>query len=355
MNRSPILFRCDGTPETGWEPLHQSLVLAAALQRRRRGSYFLSRLEPAGLALPVQRAGNEWLAADAPVGSPEDLKQTLREARRLQAAAVVVNGPAPADYLAELSEAGLLVTAFDSTAGQRFPADLVINPLLGPPLEKYRFRPGCQLLVGARYALVRPLIRRLRPLRAQEPPTPFRALVAMGDDDQAGAAVERTKHLLEVARIDKVDVMVRTHHPGMTELKALVEAEPERVAVVTEPAELTTRLGRCHLAVTRGDGWSLELACLGVPQLILIQEDRHRPNAQQLVEEGAAVLVGDDAKVSPTALRQAAMQLLTNPLERHGMTRCGRQLIDGRGPDRMVNALEILLHPARPEAQRLAA
>ena len=26
------------------------------------------------------------------------------------------------------------------------------------------------------------------------------------------------------------------------------------------------------------------------------------------------------------------------------MTRCGRNLIDGRGPDRMVAALEIMLH-----------
>jgi hypothetical protein len=29
------------------------------------------------------------------------------------------------------------------------------------------------------------------------------------------------------------------------------------------------------------------------------------------------------------------------------MSRCGRQLIDGRGPDRLVTALEILLHPSR--------
>jgi hypothetical protein len=29
------------------------------------------------------------------------------------------------------------------------------------------------------------------------------------------------------------------------------------------------------------------------------------------------------------------------------MSRCGRQLIDGRGLDRMVTALEVLLHPSR--------
>ena len=29
------------------------------------------------------------------------------------------------------------------------------------------------------------------------------------------------------------------------------------------------------------------------------------------------------------------------------MARCGRQLIDGRGPDRLILALEVLLHPYR--------
>jgi hypothetical protein len=32
-------------------------------------------------------------------------------------------------------------------------------------------------------------------------------------------------------------------------------------------------------------------------------------------------------------------------MDRKSMARCGRKLIDGRGPDRLVNAMEILLSP----------
>ena len=70
MNRDPILFRVDGTPRLGWEHLARCQTLAAALQRRRRPTYFLSQLEPASLALPLKRAGNDWLDADAPAGTP---------------------------------------------------------------------------------------------------------------------------------------------------------------------------------------------------------------------------------------------------------------------------------------------
>ena len=51
--RGPILFRCDGTPEGGWEPLYRCLSLAAALQRRRRGTHFLSYLDPLSLATVI--------------------------------------------------------------------------------------------------------------------------------------------------------------------------------------------------------------------------------------------------------------------------------------------------------------
>jgi hypothetical protein len=42
-------------------------------------------------------------------------------------------------------------------------------------------------------------------------------------------------------------------------------------------------------------------------------------------------------------------------MDRQAMARCGRQLIDGRGPDRLVTALEVLLHPSRQVALNVAA
>ncbi|HBI44748.1 MAG TPA: polysaccharide biosynthesis protein, partial [Planctomycetales bacterium] len=66
MSRSPVLFRVDASPRVGWENLSRCLVLAAALQRRRRPAFFLSQLEPGSLGLTVKRGGNEWIDADAP-------------------------------------------------------------------------------------------------------------------------------------------------------------------------------------------------------------------------------------------------------------------------------------------------
>lgn len=359
MDRSPVLFRCDGTRKSSWEPLYQCMTYAAALQRRRRTAYFLGNYEPFPLIAQVARGGNEYIPSQHEIGTPEDCDATIREVRRCGAGAVVIAAPGiTTEYLRELSSTGALIAVIDSEAAVRFPSKLVFNPLLGPTLRDYEYERGTQLCLGRRYAIVRSVFRRQRPIRAIDPPQPFRAIIAFGDDDFAGQSLIRAQELLANTRIDRVSVVVRSHHQQIEELKTLAENHKGRMEVLTEPSELNTRLPRAHLALTCGDGWSLEMACVGVPQFVMTQTPRHVSNAKILEEEGAAQYLGDATQVTNLQLRESVQNLLDDQLERVGMSRCGRYLIDGRGPDRMVNALEVMLHPvvrSDEQPERLAA
>jgi spore coat polysaccharide biosynthesis predicted glycosyltransferase SpsG len=348
MNRDPILFRVDGTPQFGWERLNRCLTLAAALQRRRRPTYFLSQLDPGFLGLNIKRAGNDWLEADVPAGSQEDLDETIQEIRRLNPAAVVVDAlDVSKEYLTELGATGVMVVSIDHQATTCFPSQLVINPMLGPGRDTYEFMAGTQLLLGERYALVRSEIRRIRPIRAQEPPGPFRVLVALGDHDPHHQTAEISRIVMNIAKVDRVDMVSREQNPDLSVLQQLATSNPDRIELATEGPDVASRIARCHVAITSGSTLSLELACVGVPQLLVVQSDLHWPTAQRLEEEGAATCLGRREAVSPGALRQAVQNLLMDPLERQAMARCGRKLIDGRGPDRLVTALEVMLHPSR--------
>ncbi len=347
MTRAPVLFRVDAGPKMGWEHFWRCMIFAAALQRRRRTAHFLSRLEPAETLLPpLKRGGNEFLPAEAEAGSRADLDQTLREIRRLQVAAVVVDSPAVEEvYLDALRSTGVAVVSIDSHAAQVFSSHLVLNPLLGPTREGYEVRRGTQLLLGSRYVMIRSEVRRVRLMRASEPAQPFRAIVALGDDDLNNQSGELAKFLLNCPRVGRVDILVRPHHPHLKELQALAASCPERLEVVSEPGDIPVRISRSHLALTAGNSWSLELACVGVPQLVVVQSEVHWPTAHRLEEAGAAACLGWHANISAGTVRQAVTTLLSDPLERISMSRAGRKLIDGRGPDRLVTALEIVLHP----------
>ena len=368
MTRAPIFLRVDATARTGYERLARGMILAAALQRRRRPVYFLSQLEPNGLALTIKRGGNNWLPMSHAAGSTDDLREVQQLVRQHEPAAVFVDdAEASQDYLAELIATGLTVLSVDHHATSRFPTQVIVNPLLGPSKESYEFQPRAQLLMGKRYALVRPEIRRHRPTRSQEPAPlaamvdgkpsgQFRALVALGEDDPHRQTMELARLLLAAPRIGKVDLVVRREHPQLAEIQAFVEANAGRLELALEPAEIAARLVRCHFAVTGGSGWSNELACIGMPQLLIVQNESHWPNAQRLEEEGCASCLGWHENVSAGTVRLAVQNLLTDPLERQAMARCGRKLIDGRGPDRLVNAMEIILAGgARRKATRRAA
>lgn len=358
VKRGPVLFRCDGTLELGWEPLYQCLSLAAAMQRRRRGTYFQSYLDPLSLATMIHRANNEWTPAESPLGVADDLDRTKREVRRLGAAAVVVAGAnVTAEYLRELGTTGAAVLAFDTTQGMKYPCQMVVNPMLAPGMKAYRYEQGTQLLLGRKFALVRGLFRRQRTIRATEQPGPFRVLVALGDDD-SDQSLLRTEQLLDVPNVDKVSIACRTHHPRYDDLRDLADATGGRVEVVTEPKELMTRLVRAHVALSSGDTWSLELACVGIPQLVLPGTPTHQLTAKRLDDEGAATFLGSAADVTFEQLAEAVGIVLDDPMERLGMTRCARNLIDGRGGDRIVNGLEIILHTPwhrQTQSARLAA
>ncbi len=359
MNRDPILIRVDATPRNGFERITRCMTVAAALQRRRRPTYFLAQLEPTSLAFAIKRGGNEWIDACHPAGSADDLDDVIQEIRRRRPAAIIVDeAEVSRDYLQEISATGVLVVSIDHQANIHFPSQLLVNPLLGPSRESYEFDPDTQLLLNQRYTMVRPEVRRLRQGRSQEPAalappagkpgtTLYRVLLALGEDDPNGQVLEYAKLLLAAPRIGKVDIVVRREHPDLEKIQGFVEANEERLELALEPAEVAARIVRAHFAVTSGSGWANELACVGLPQLLIVQNEAHWPNAQRLEEEGCATCLGWHESVSPQTVRQAVQNILGDPLERQAMSRCGRQLIDGRGPDRLVTALEILLHPSR--------
>src|SRR5262245_5154204 len=368
MTRDPIILRLDASPQAGYERFARAMTIAAAVQRRRRPVYFLSMIEPNALAMSIKRAGNNWIAAEHPAGSPADATQLLREIKRLHPAAVFIDdAELSTDYLAEIASTGVLVGAIDQSASIRIPTKLVVNPLLAPSREGYEFNDDAQLLLGKRYAMVRPEIRRQRPMRSQEPPplaaqngtivtSQFRVLLALGEDDPNRMTMDLAKLLVNAPRVGKVDIVVRREHPQLEEIRVMVEEHKELMTLALEPAEIANRITRCHFALTSGSGWSLELACVGVPQLLILQNESHWPNAQRLEDEGAASVLGWHANVSAQTIRQGVQSLITDPLERKSMARCGRKLIDGRGPDRFVNALEILLNPMpQEEPLRIAA
>ena len=360
MDRSPILFRCDANP-----PARLGILLPVPDLRGRPAAPPAAGLfprpdEPFPLLSQIVRGGNDYLPAGHEIGTAEDCDETIREVRRLGAAAVIVNAPGiQEEYLRELSSTGTTVVVIDSEAKLRFPNRLVINPLLGHTAEHVQV--GTRHAASARaskYAIVRSVFRRQRALRsrrsARELPRDHRVRrgrlrrpVAPASAGAAGRlAGRKARRSWSAATTGQLD-----------ELRRLAEKNKGRLEVLTEPSEIghPAAAGPLRVDVRRrpvaGDGMRRRAAA---------DSSRRTPGTsrprRRWMRTGRPPTSGPPTQVNATTLRDAVNYVLDDQLERVGMSRCARLLIDGRGPDRIVNGLEILIHaPAEPTRLRLAA
>ena len=112
----------------------------------------------------------------------------------------------------------------------------------------------------------------------------------------------------------------------------LGKASPDPPAWQTaqNPNDLAKRLATCDWALSNGGGSMFELMCLGKAIHVLPQTDAEKRLAEMVLAHGGVLGIGLDQLSVPT-----------EP-QKHMVANRAHQLIDGRGLDRIVAAIERL-------------
>jgi spore coat polysaccharide biosynthesis predicted glycosyltransferase SpsG len=93
------------------------------------------------------------------------------------------------------------------------------------------------------------------------------------------------------------------------------------------------------MAVTAGGNTMFELACVGVPAIVLCGEEFEVETARQMEEYGAVENLGFGGIVSPDRLYERVRLLMPDKNRRTIMSRIGQKLVDGRGAERVVKLM----------------
>jgi spore coat polysaccharide biosynthesis predicted glycosyltransferase SpsG len=190
-----------------------------------------------------------------------------------------------------------------------------------------------QVLSGPRFALLDPVYA--SPLRAARHPRAPRVLIALGGGPRAalGYAIARA------VRREMPWVSIRI--AGGFAVASAAATDRNRIAWTGPLDGLAGELAACDVAVV-GGGVSLYEACargvaaVGVPVVV-----PQRPTVRGFVTAGAAL---GDASGAPDADRvaHAVVSLLRRPAVRSALAAQGRKLVDGRGADRVADAIRHL-------------
>ncbi|MEV0617350.1 hypothetical protein AB0I81_28780 [Nonomuraea sp. NPDC050404] len=310
-------FRCDAGVKSGVGHLVRCVALAEELCGRGVEVVFLGEVCGSAWARAQLRERGYGL-----VPAPREPGELAALARRLHLDAVVLDSYLlPEETGAALRAAGLPVLAIvdGDPLGQE--ADLYLDQNLGA--ERRPFTRSGHRLAGARYVLLRDSVRgRTRAGGGGEVP---RVLCFFGGTDSAGVAPEWARALRATGR---------PFHATVISPVPFEAGWP--IAVIPPTDRLPELMAAADLVVTAAGSAVWELLHLGVPTALTWVAANQRGGYEELVGRGVAAGLGRAAGAESVGV---LARLLADPAAREEHGRRGSGLVDGKGRERVADAL----------------
>lgn len=325
-------IRCDALARTGTGHLVRQTALVEELRDRGHRATLYGDCDVAWAAAQATRVGLTFVPA------AEDYVAQLRNDA---VDVVMVDGYDFPEHLGQqVREAGFPVaTMVDGDFGRHQTADLYVDQNLGSE------DPGTEgWLVGPDFVLLRDVVRAkrggTRPLN--QPP---RVLVVFGGSDPFGGCPVAVELLLTTGLpIQTVAIAASDERrAAMSELRL---APGQSVEVVGPQDDLPGLAMTCDFVVSAAGSSVWELACLGIPTALVCVTD-NQLLGYQAATESLAVPVGhlealrdqEQARAEAVATLSA---LVADDERRRRLGAAASQLVDGRGRERVVDAIEAL-------------
>lgn len=329
-----VVIRAEGGQTAGLGHVRRCLTLGWALERHGCKVEF---------AVTANGGAGEFIRRDgfsvATVSAKDnlDLAETLKVADRLRADVLVVDTYEVRYF--DAVDAASCVVVLDDVADRALPVDMVVNGTIGASQLRYRTLPQTRLLLGIEYVLLREAFCG-GPARAIRPEVQ-RVLITVGGMDSWGLTprlMEWMRQTLSSATIEVVagpffseqlltDIEMAAQRSGMT-------------LIHRAPADLRDLMLFCDLAITGGGQTTYELAATGTPAVAIRMAENQTLNLEGLATRGALHWTGDAQDPGlRDALARTVTELAGDVDKREAMSRAAQGLIDGKGVDRVVQAI----------------
>ncbi|HEY3559834.1 MAG TPA: spore coat protein [Kribbella sp.] len=330
--------RCDVGPARGVGHVMRCLALAEEVRRRDVELVFVCD------AGTVPWAAEQIAAREIDI-APAVLEpgQHVELFRRLGLDAVVFDSyDLDASVYQAVRASGLPTLAIVDGDFRGAEADVLVDQNLAAELDHPHLPPGTIRLAGLPYVMIRDEILDLRPAvppadRQNAVPKVF---AFFGGTDAFGAGPYVAQALAATGLPFEATVVA----PGsdLATRIAAVELQPHQHLEVIGPTDqLAAGVREADLTISASGTSTWELLCLGATAGLVCVVDNQVMGYERAVDTGAAAGLGllSALQHDASSAGQTLKRLLTDPAERGRLARAGWQLVDGRGRQRVADAL----------------
>jgi UDP-2,4-diacetamido-2,4,6-trideoxy-beta-L-altropyranose hydrolase len=343
MERGTLLVRADAGVKMGTG--HAMRCLALAQGWRHAGGeviFALAESTPAVDRLLRSERFNITRMGCAP-GSAEDLGNTIEIARACGADWFVVDGyQFDADYQKQLQSFRPVLAIDDNGLLDYYAAELVLNQNAHACAEMYpHISPNTKLLLGPRFALLRNEFVVYHDWTRAIPDRGSRVLLTMGGSDPGNLTPRILPLLAELADHDlRIRVVVGGSAENANVVDGIAARFAGRVEVLRDVRNMAELMAWADLAISGAGTTCWEMCWLGLPAILVVVAENQRFIAEQLTALGAVENAGCGDSIDPASLAELCRQLLADKGKRAGMSLRAKQVVDGRGRDRVLDRMK---------------
>ncbi len=359
-----VVFRVDASIEIGTGHVMRCLTLADGLRQRGIVCRFVCREHAGNLidaiagrgftvhAIPVVGAkGYEdeepaldhkrWLGGDW----RSDAAMTLESIGAIEVDWLVVDHYSlDARWERCLRSSCKALLVIDDLADRAHACDVLLDQNHGRRPADYaeRVTDDCKILVGPRFALLRPDFSELRAksLERRKNSQLRRLLISLGgvDKDNATGAVLEALRSCRLSNDVRLTVVLGSHSPYLAQVRAMTVEMPWATELLVDVRDMAALMADCDLAIGAAGIAAWERCCLGLPSLIVLLAANQKPGARALETSGAAIILGDISMIAAELPR--ALQSLGSTACLVEISDAAEALCDGRGASRVVALLD---------------
>ncbi|WP_456023819.1 UDP-2,4-diacetamido-2,4,6-trideoxy-beta-L-altropyranose hydrolase [Pseudomonas protegens] len=346
-----VLIRADASPTIGSGHIARCLTLARVLRAQGSHVAFACRCLPGHRLDALHAEGFETFALPERYAA-EDPKQAIESMLPWQAdidaLGMQLEGQAEFDWIivdhygldhhwqTAARRWALRIAAVDDLATRRYSVDLLLNQNLSGLHEHYQplLPENCRTLLGPRFAMLREEIR-CPAIEIKD--RARRVLVNFGGFDAARQTHHAMLALADFAEL-QVDFVAGADNPAWAQMQALCETRPNW-RLHSFVSDFYQRMTEADLFIGAGGGTSWERAAMGLPTICIAVSNNQQANGEVMAAAGAHVFMGAREQVSVEQLRDAIGFVTGNHYLRQSLAERSRQLVDGRGAERVAAAL----------------
>lgn len=360
-----VVIRVDASTEMGMGHLMRCLSLAGVLADDGAAVLFLLRSHAAGLVQLIEGEGHAVRLLPDPANRPDealadgnvharwlptswkhDAEQTLAAVDRFGRVDWLIVDHYALDGRWErmLRERVPRILAIDDLADRNHDCDMLLDQNLVLEMDsRYdgRVPPGCRMLLGPGYALLRAEFAQKRNSLMPRNGEVGRILVGFGGSDLGN---ETAKALAAIKSLHcpalAVDVVIGLTNPNADSL-ALLCGEMPMTRLHRGAGNMAELMENVGLAIGAGGIMSWERCCLGLPTIAVDIADNQIGALKALSKAGAAIYLGSATSTTERQIANAIKLLIGDAARARAMGETSLALVDGEGASRVMAEIRL--------------